>query len=539
MATQKENPILNYVAQAAQAAAANKQAQIDTALLMDEQETAQQEQVTQARAAGKARVAVIAGTEAIAASTDAEKALIVEKFGTTYSDQASESNFWATEMKVNGRKAYESQDKLKELQGKDFMSDPLGFISAQFALPAAAAEFNYFANKHNTAQANLTSITQASDAAVIAASRAAKTTSTELAIAKGEEAAALNATQVSELIARNAGTRIQGIGALNNLSNQQLSQAFQLHSAQNSDRSLAMQAQSLAQQAKMRQLALDEAKERLDAKNAMLEDIKYEMDAYNAGARRTGKMTFDSIERFRSAYKANQNSPEFINTMSSGKLLVLNKGVTNGIMVADNAGEAAMIYSTGQAVTPVAKFLKQQVLDVKQNVNAPKDRVGFIGSVSNVAVERAGKQAKRIDQNSPETNIYAAPPASVILQSRAVDLPFINEMVRPMLEADPNAKIPDAVLVEKAVEYAKMGRGNFNDAAASITSYYRQAVLTNKLTNQYIENGLPEQKNYPAVLNGKIVDLTDPIQVKRMLLSRTAPTLGLFSAQNMVENQGN
>ena len=539
MATQKENPILNYVAQAAQTAAANKQAQIDTALLIDEQEAAQKEQVTQTRAAGKARVAVIAGTEAIAASTDAEKALIVEKFGTSYSDQASESNFWADEMKLNGRKAYESQDKLRELQGKDFLSDPLGFISAQFSLPAAAAEFNYFATKHNTAQANLASITQASDAAVIAAARAAKTTSTEIAIAKGEEAAALNETQVSELIARNAGTRIQGIQQLNNLSNQQLSQAFQLHSAQNSDRSLAMQAQSLAQQAEMRKLALDEAKERLDAKNAMLEDIKYEMDAYNAGARRTGKMTFDSIERFRSAYKANQNSPEFINTMTSGKLLVLNKGVTNGIMVADNAGEAAMIYSTGQAVTPVAKFLKQQVLDVKQSPQAPKDRVGFIGSVSNVAVERATKQAKRIDQNSPETNIYAAPPASVILQSRAVDLPFINEMVRPMLEADPNAKIPDSVLVEKAVEYSKTNRGNFNDAAASITSYYRQAVLTNKLTNQYTENGLPEQKNYPAVLNGKIVDLTDEVSVKRYLLSRSAPVIGLFSANKAVENLGN
>lgn len=531
MATQKPNPILDYVAQAAKSQSDSKQAQIEVESAMAEQTSAEQEQITQYRAAGKAKAAVIAGTESIASATDAEKARIVGKFGTSYEDQASQSNRWADEMRINADKAYAAMDSVNALKGKDFLSDPLGFISAQFSLPGAAAEYNNYVDKHEAAKANLTSITQASDSAVIAAARAAKTTSTELAIARGEEALALNEAGVQDLIAKNAGTRIQGIRILNEMSAQQLSQAFQFHSAQNSDKSLAMQAESNRMQREARALAIAESKDRLEAKEAQLEAIKYEMDSYNAGARRTGKMTFDSLERFRTAYKSSQNLPEFINTMSSGKLIMLNKGITDGVMVADNAGEAALIYSTGQATTPVARFLKKQVYDVKQNVAAPKDRVGFVGSVNGVAIERATKMSKQIDQESPEENIYSAPPASIILSAKSTDSPFINSVVRPMLEANPNAKIPDAVMLSKAIDPSV----NINDAASSLANYYKVAVTYNNTANQYVENGLPKQTNYKANIDGAVIDLTDEVAIKRYILKKRTPAIGIFSAQRSVE----
>jgi len=535
MATQKTDPIFDYIAQSAKTNAANQQAQIDTAKILEQQQADEKEAEFQVSAAGTAAAGVISAKNSIAATLDAKKAKIVEAYGTNYDEQGSDSNFWAAEMKGNARKAYEVQDRLLKAQQTDFMTNPIGFINAQFEIPAIASEYNYYASKSNTAQANLQSITQASDSAVMATARSSASTSTELAIAEGQEAAARTAAEVAKMKVNSAGTRIQGIQALNSMSNQQLNIAFQVHSAQNSDKSLKMQEESMAMQREARAQARQDAADRLEAKNAQLDQVKYEMEAYNAGARRTGKMTFSDPKMFLKAYESNKNLPEFTNTLTSGKMLVMNEGVTNGIMVADNAGEAALIYSTGQATTPVGKFLKQAVLEAKTDPTAPKDRQGFVGTITPLIVQSAKKQLGSIDDTSPTTNIYAAPPPSVMLQAKSLDSPFMSSTVKPMLEADGNAKIPDSVMLAKAVEYAKTGKAGFNDAAQSIALYYKHAVMYNNAVNQYVENGLPAQVGYTARINNKLVNLADEVQVKRYLLGQQIgqtgvnPVMGLTS----------
>ena len=520
MATQKTDPIFDYVARAKQAEESSKQAQINVANILSQQEEFGKEVEIQTAAAGKSRQAVVAGEEAINAAVDAQKAAIVDNYGTDYTKQGSDALRWSQEAKVNRDAAYEAEKQLREAQKVDFMSNPLGFISAQFEIPTLAAQYNYHAGLTNSAEANLTSITQASNSAVNAAVQAKRSTSANLAIAKGEEAAALNAAQVAEIKSKNAGLRIKGIEELNALSSRDLDRVFQVHQMQNSDASLQLQREAADR-------ARKESAERLEMKNAQLDQVKYEMEAYNAGARRTGKMTFSDPKMFLKAYESNKNLPEFINTLTSGKMLVLNDGVNNGIMVADNAGEASMLYATGQATTPIARMMKSQVMVEKQNVAAPKDRQGFAGHMTTRLTDIANTQLKSIDQTGPTENIYAAPPASIMLQAKSLDSPFMNSVIRPLVESEPTGKINDAVIVSSALQYAKTSPANFNDAATSIVNYYRKAVLQNNAVNQYTENGLPAQKNYRARVDGKIVDLTDPVQVKRHLLTEQLKQSGV------------
>lgn len=528
MATQKTNPVFDYVAKAAEQQAKSDQSQIDVAKLVQQQQTDANEMEIQTRAGGVAKQGIIAAEQSLMSSVDAEKSAIVENYGTSYQTQGSDALRWSSEMKANQAAAFEAEKQLRAAQQVDFLSNPLEFISAQFTLPTLAAKYNYHAGLSNTAQANLGAITQASDSAVIAAARAAKSTSVELAIAKGDEAAALAGLQVAKIKADNAGTRIQGIQVLNNMSAQDLDRVFKVRNAMQDDRRMQLAEESAAMQREANARARQESTDRLEAKQVQLDAVKQEMEAYNAGARRAGKVTFTDPNMFKATYNSNKNLPEFTNVLTSGKLIMMNDGVTNGVMVADNAGEAAMIYASGQATGPVAKFLKKTLLDVKQLPNAPKDRQGLIGSIDNIAKELATKHLKSIDQGSPEANIYAAPPAALVLKNKATSSPLIDSVIRPMVDNTANGTITDELVLSSAVAYVS-GPDNkvkFNEAAQSIATYYKAAVTYNNLTNQYVENGLPEQTKYMARVSGKLIDLTDPVAIKRHILQESLPAMG-------------
>lgn len=529
MATQKAEQvdILAVMEQAGQQYSANKNAQIQVAQVLQEQQAAQAEGIIQARAAGASKFAIENAQSAINFATDAEVAQTRLNLGSNLADQSSEASFYASEAQRTARAAYAALDRVNAKKSIDFLSDPLAYIEAQFTIGADANEYNALVDKHEFAQGQVKDILSTSNSAVAGALQAKKSTSTELAIASAENARAASEVQVQEMIARNAGTRIQGIATLNEMSAKNLSLTFEVHRMQNAEKQLKMQEASFAEQARMRRLQEADSRERMAAKQQNLDDIKYEMDAYNAGARRVGKPTIDSPQLFISTYKANEKSQEFMNTLSQGKMLMLNKGVTNGVMVADNAGEAALVYAGGQANTPVAKFLKETFFNIKDMPNAPKDRAALASAIKTTVETSAKRQLRAIDDTGTEGNIYAAPPPSVVLAGKGISSPFIDTKLKPILEASPDAPLKAENIVGLALEYAKAnGKGGFNDAAASIALYYKKAVLENNAMHQYVENGLPAQSGYFARINGKVVDLSDEVQVKRYMLSETISPMG-------------
>lgn len=515
MAEIKDNPIINYAAQAAQAQAGDQQAKVDIAKQLDQQEAASNAQMLARTAMGNDEATISAAKNARQATIDATNANIRLGFGADTTAQGSESNYWLGEMQNNAHKAYAALDAINQKRQATLLDDPLGFINAQFTLPADIATHNYYAEKHNIAEQALNEITSASNAAVIASTNAAAKTSQEEAVAESDKAVQSALYDNARIKEGMAGNRIKGIAEINSLTTAQAAMALQVHQAQNSDRSLVMQEENNKLMREERQARIDKLDETALGDQSML-------DAYNAGQRNLKKPTIGSLAEWRVTYRAMQSRPEFQNTLAMGQDIIANGGTTNGISVAGSPGEAALLYASGATAgnktSQVASFLTQRLNEIKSLPTPPKDRVALAEAVSIEAKKIATAQVGQINDATP--NIYAAPPPSVILQAPAVAAnPFVAGTIKPLLDADPNVKLPDGVIMGKALDVAKT-KGGVDVAANGIKAYYDQVVMKNSVLNQYVENGLPPQTKYPAVLDGATVDLTDLTAIKRYIVQK-------------------
>lgn len=533
MATQTDNPIINHIAAASQAQASNKQAGIDIAAQMDAQQATYSDAAMSQAALGAGKQAIISSQETLLAAKEAKAAQIRADFGADPTEVGSQSNKWLVEMQQTADKAYASLDAIREKQSQTLLSNPLGFIQAQFTLPADIAEHNYWASKHNMAESNLSQITSASDANVIAANRAAATTSTELAIAKGEEAAQIANYNIAQIKEQAAGARIKGIEVLNSLSAQKASMALQIHQSANSDRGLQLQEQAHKDMMADRALRRADTAERLQEKADNLESQEDMRKQFNAAARSNNQAEIPDQRAWRTVVTANAKNPDFWSKIAAGQQIVANDGSSVGVPVASSAGHAAMVYANGGTnfkLDPVAQFLFDRLETAKSTSGAYKDPEAFAAAVTKTAVADATKMGKRIDPNSP--NIYSAPPASVVLSALGPKTdPFIATVLKPIIDANPKATIPDDVLLGKAFEFAAGNSANYNTAAAGIKTYYDQAVLNNTLTKQFVEKGLPAQTKYPAVIDGRLVDLTNITDIKKAIIRHNIGASAVTAAQ--------
>lgn len=535
MAEVKDNPIINYVAAAAQSHAADTQAKLDIQKQLDTQEASSADAMLQATTIGNANALISNAEESWKAATDSKIAAKNKTLGTDWNDLGSKTNYWAKEMADNADKAYASLDVIKEKKTKTLLNDPIGFIEAQFSLPADIATHNYYADKHNAAEANLNELTNVSNAATVGIKQDEQRSSAEVAIAKATAANALAAANVDALKRQAAGDSIKGITEINALTSKQLATVLQVHAAQNSDASLALQRQAQADSHANSLLMQQQRQDILETKAATLGDWQYQMEVRNIGAKARGMAPIESVDMFRREYSIQNKNPVYQDMLAYGSSIKGNldkNGVPSlsGVPVANNAGDAARNYAAGGnnlSANPVGAYLASVYSTKKTDPGAIKDPAAFSTVINNTAVEGATKMLRSID-NSPNahgTNLYAAPPPLVMLKAAAVySNPFIVDTVVPMVELNKSVVIPDAVMLAKAAEYAKTNKANFNIAAQGIVDYYSQAVIKNNSQKLFKENGLPPQLDYTANINGININLNDITQVRRYLFQTNMAT---------------
>jgi hypothetical protein len=512
-----QDPAIDYAALMGQHEAATTSTALALNKQLDAQESANSAEQVAQTAMGGANAVISNEANARAAATDAKVADIRATTGADPTLNGTLSSVWLQRMNDAAEKQYQSLDVIQKKQSATLLNDPLGFIMAQFTLPADIETHNYYNQQRQTAEEQLNEINSYSDNAVIAARRAQATTSNATAEAEATLATQKAAAAVAKLQADNAGNKIRGIVELNNLDDKQMSFLLQIHAAQNSDKSLAMQAQNHADMMKLRQDALD-------LKSEGKANMSATMEEYNAGARRMNKPVFQDITAFTRYFSANNKNPDFQNIWGQGQDILINGGNTDGIPVAMDAGHAALTYASGSTSglkgDPAASFLVQNLDAVKSMPNAPKDREALAAAVKDRAVNGATASLREI--RSGMDNIYAAPAPSVVLGAvKATSGPFIDSEIRPLVKG-PETKLPDDVIFTKAVQFAASnGRGGINTAADDLVKYYNTAVAQNNALNQYREKSLPPQTSYNANINGAILNLNDPIAVRRALIMAT------------------
>ena len=428
-------------------------------------------------------------------------------------------------MQANSDAAYSSLDTIHQKQQVTLLSDPLQFIQNQFTLPADIETHNYYAQKYNVAEGALNEITAATTAAGQAANVMQKSMSADMAQAELDKVAATSTSQAAALRMQAAGNTIKGLTDINNLTTQQADMVFKAHQAANSDQSLAMQAENNRLLQQQRLLMIQDRQDKMDSRDATQASIQSELDAYNIGAKRQGRATIDSIKLFQQIYAGQQKNPTFQNALAIGHEAMLQGGDTSGIPVAQDAGAAARDYATAGTNTSgnvVGTYLKSQWDKSLQDPAAAKNKDQFAEQVGTKVKTDTLAMSKSIDTTVPG-NIYAAPPPAVVLTApRLKDNSFINDVISPLVAVNPTATIPDGTILSSMLGYVKESTANYNLGVAGIVDYYKQAVLLNNKMNQYRENGVAPQTSYPARINGKNYDLTNPADVKRYTMDQYA-----------------
>lgn len=525
----KQNPIIDAAAKNAMAQASAATSALEIHKQLDAYDSIAEDMTGSFQTIGKAQALQVGIKSGFEAEVDAGNAAAQLALSSDWKEQGSDINKWARLMRENAQKSYDSLDVIQEKQQYTLLDNPLGWINAQFTLPADIATHNYYASKHNEAEANLDKLSSATNAAAIANKNMEKNTSQELAIARQEEVVAAQAVNVGKLKLDTAGTRIKGIVELNQLTAQQSQLAYQALNAQNEQVRLSLAQRSAEDQHQMRLIAQQQRQDVLDAKKADRLDLEYLLEARNAGARNMGKTTIDSVDLFKREYLARKSDPDYQDMVNSGQIIQSNGGVVSGVMVAKNAGDAARNYAspgTSLKGNVAGTFLATVYNTEKLSPTASKDKVAFNEHVNQIAVGQATAQSKLIKDDQP--NIYAAPNPAILLKNPNVaSNNFIKDSLLPMVTLSPEMSIDDNTLVSSGIDYVKGDPGKLAAVTAGITQYYRQAVLTNNMVNRYKENGLPEQLKYVAQIGGQNVDLADELSVKRIVLTGLVKQSGL------------
>jgi hypothetical protein len=517
----KNNPVINAAAANAEAVASNERTKLDILKQLDVQDSIASASSDSIRAIALADKSIKAQGNAAEAEVDAQNAAARVALASSWTDQGSKSNYWAAQMHENATKAYASLDVIKKKQAATLLDDPLGFIEAQFTLPADIDTHNYYAEKHNIAESSLNQLTQATNAAAIANSNMKKRTSLESAEAELTKVAENANLQLQSIRRQSAGDRISGLKELNSLTQQQSNLAYQALSADNEQKRLAIAQQSAADQHAQRMMMQADRAERMNQKEVDRNDLVALMDARNLGAKQLGKVQIDNVDLFRREYMAQQKNSTYQDMVSVGQQIQNNRGNVDGISLGQNAGSIARNYaSPGTNLTGnVAGTYLAQVYDatkVSPAAASAKDPVAFNELVNTNATRTAKLQLGDIKDDLP--NIYKAPPPSILTAQVAVKSnPFIVDTVLPMVAVNPNVQIEAGAMMSKASDFSKTS-SNINVAAAGVASYYKQAVLTNNLVNRYKENGLPEQLKYMANIGGRTINLADELQVKSAIM---------------------
>ena len=522
MADIKRNPVLDAAAANSIASASDQQAKIDIAKQMDMRDKAASDATGAIETEAISDKIISAQKHAAAATVDAQNAAAKVALSTDWLDMGSRSNKLARDSAESFDKAGLIAAEIQKKRSATLLDDPLGFISAQFTLPADIETHNYYAQKHNDAEAELSQITKATNDAAITNNNMRQQTSAEAALAEQNKVAAAATLNIAKINIDMAGRRIEGIKELNNLTTQQAGLAYQALSAHNDQIRLSLQAQSNADQHAARLEASADRQERSEQKLSDRADlVAMQMDR-NTGAKTMGRPAVDNIDVFRREYIANQKNPDYQNMISIGQQVGLNKGSVTGISIAPTAGDAARMYAAGGVNLrgdPVAKFLaKTYDEEAGKNLASKKDPVAFADHVSTIAKSVAQTQLSSIDDQ--KDNMYAAPTPSILTRAKAViSNPFIVDTVMPMVALNADMKLDSNTIMAKAIDFAKSNPANFNVAAEGVAAYYKQAVLTNNMVNRYVERGLPEQKQFVGNVNGRNVVLSDVASVKRVMLS--------------------
>jgi hypothetical protein len=488
---------------------------------------ATEEQIAGVRAAASADAMASTAVQGRMAETDAANALAKSFLGLN----PQEASFRLENLASTQREAYDKANEIaiqiRDKKSATLLSDPIGYINAQFTLPADVAQYNYYAGLHNNAEAEYKSIVDSGTNTGQMNKALQATTS----VAEGEAAIAkiraIAAEKEAVLKIQGAQLQVSGVKELQQLSVSALNQRNLAVSVYEGEQRMKFQREQFAALQEQRRLAREAAALNRKSKEDAIADEDQMVAAYNLAAARDGYAELPRSVILARAKRAGADGELVRLAITRGENLLLAPGNGENVPVGKNAVESALYYShTGG--TPVGttastvNFLKNRMADLAADSRVaiaknPEEKAAIINKLLQ---EDAAKQQLAIRPNEP--NIYAALPPLALAQAVPALLnkqfAFLQQTVYPMSEAAPGQPIKDDAIVAAALVEIKKNPSRLNEIVTTLGTYYSAAATANNKLKGYAQVGLPLQSGYMAQIGKEVMDLTDTLALRRYMM---------------------
>lgn len=428
--------------------------------------------------------------------------------GTNMDDLGQIVTTLGADMKNSYAKARAALQRVNELRSADFIGNPLGYFSAQFALPSAINAYNSAAEEFNLAYATNQGLQSATQSIATTQAAIAETKSAATIQAKADAIAAAAADASSAIKIENLKYNILGIQAVQEMTGAALERNFRAYNAIESAEGRALQRKQLELSEKSLQLSIDERTERLQ-QNKLAREEEAELAAtVNMGRAAVNlpplpqtkvlqlmKMGGDFGAQMRDFYSIGARTSSIGEPViapspaEAGKTILQTKAPLVGSVkpVKELVTSAYGLAKSGQLAQQNADF---RLLDTK---NEP----AVLDAANKVIQSQVSSMAKQIKPGDA-TNIYAGAPLPELINLRAMqEQPFVVKVLAPQVEAGMIENDPSKVMAI-ALAAAQKNEITYKEAVAGVTALYKAAVAQNNETKQYSRFGIPRQTSYPA-----------------------------------------
>lgn len=520
------NVFLNFVAQSALTQRKTTETATRVAIQNDAISNATEEGIAAVRAASSADEIASTAMRGRKAETDSANALAKSFLGLNPNEAAFRLQNLASTREEAYNKANEIAAQIRDKKQATLLNDPIGFINAQFTLPADIAQHNYYASLHNNAAEEYDGIVESGTKTGQMNKALEATTSAVEAQAELDKIKALAKEKEATLTIQGAQLQIQGAQALQQLSTAQLNQAHLRVSVFGEEESMKLRREQFAALQEQRKFAREEAATRKTAKESALADEEQMVAAYNLAAARDGYAQLPKSVILARVKRAGADGEIVRMAITRGENLLL-AGSSEAVPVGTTAVESALYYNktggtpVGTTATTV-NFLRNRVADFAANplVAAEKDPAARAAIVNKLLLADATKQLSVIRADEP--NIYAALTPLALAQAVPSLLnkqfKFLQEAVFPMSEASPNIPISDDKILAAALVTVQKDPTRLNEVVTTLGSYYSAAAQANNKLKGYKEMGLPLQNGYNAQIGKSVMDLTDTLALRRYVM---------------------
>lgn len=532
--TPGSNPILDIAIATSKAAAETAANRAKEQIQIDAISNATSDEIQGVRAQGQAQQLGQASLDAVKLQTSAQDAASVAMLGV---DPLAANNRL---QQLTDRKAAAGDQvqllakEIADKQSKSLLSDPLGFINAQFELPALITQHNYYATAHNEASSEFDDIVSKSTAVAVNNKANEATMTLAAAQAKQQEIGAVTAQNIAKVQAQGAQFQLQGIRDLQSLNMQDL------QTAQTKQNMLAEQSRIAAQNAnadlnrQQKKLVIEQLQQTIAAKKATQEQTDMAVASVNkAQASLGGPVLPPAIIMSR----LSKNDPVVMRLLNIGEDIAINGGNKEGVAIGRTPGEvgAFLLHSqinpigtSASTMTYIGK--KTQEFASDPMVTMQKDPEGKLSIINKMFAEDLKKQD--VIHDGDTGNIRAAPSITALVSS----IPALANngfIAKELIEkAKSNHDMPTSAndVYAAGLEAIKKDPKRLDEVVAGMSSFFNASIWYNNKMKGFTENALPIQTGYTAAIKGGYfgrttnVDMTNPLVLKTKLVTEALGT---------------